>query len=173
MLAAALGAGCAGPAEPTPAYVEQLIGVAGLPEGSAECIVRAGFDYAAFRRVELPFAVADRLRRDVSPLLDLPRPDPDDPRLRVRPWIAGPLSSEAQRAFDRALAGAESAIVDTGCRAIGVEEARDAVRRALGRPTTFHSFSYWSDTADVLDEQLDFRILDLEDGVLYELANYH
>jgi hypothetical protein len=172
MFAAALGTGCAGPREPTAAYVQQLLGVSAAPVISAACIDRGGFDYVAFRRVELPVAAVDALRRDVSVLLELPRPDPGEPHLRVRRWIAGPLSAEAKRAFALALAGAEAAVVDSGCRVTSAEAARQAIWRALARPTTFHSFAYWSDSADVQAEQLDFRILDLEDGVLYELANH-
>lgn len=158
----------------TPRYFERVVGVGFAPDAAVvNCRVEVWVDYSAFRRVPLPAAVAADLRqRGADILRGHPLPVAEERERRRFAWRRGPLSVEARKALDFALLGAESAIESSACPAGDAARMRAAVADALGRPTTFHTFQFASDTGEVQPEALEFRILDLDQGVLYELVEF-
>jgi hypothetical protein len=168
-------AGCTA-AEPwgTPRYFERVIGVAFAPHGAVvHCRVEAWVDYSAFRRVPLPPSVAADLRqRGADILRGHPLPLAAEGKRRRVEWRQGPLSADARKALDYALTGAASAVESSACPAGNASRMRAAISNALARPTTFHTFQFESDTGEVQPEALEFRILDLGEGVLYELVEF-
>jgi len=157
----------------TPPYFERLTGVAFAPEGpSIRCQKESGFDEVAFVQVRLPREAVDRLRARPGALSGFPHQLDYERERKLKTWASGPLSAEAQAALDLALAGAALAIEESGCGSVSSAEARESVLRAMERPTTFYTYQYKPVGSEVLAEALDFRVLDLEAGVLYELVNF-
>jgi hypothetical protein len=158
----------------TPRYFERVVGLAFAPDGPiVECRLEWGMDYAAFRRVRLPAAVTTELRRrepDVLRRHPLPLAA-DDTRRRFE-WRRGPLTADARKALDFALSGASSAIEASKCQGVDTARMRTAVANALQRSATYHAFQFESESGEVVPEALEFRILDLDEGVLYELDDF-
>lgn len=173
-LFSALCAGC-GPTDRwgTPQYFERITGVAFEPAGpSIRCQQETGFDYVAYRQIRLPQSAIDVLQGQPSALATFPHQLDYERERRLALWARTPLSPEAQTALEFALSGAVAAIDESGCGALASADARESVQRALGRQTTFYSYQLKAPAGQVLPEALDFRILDLEAGVLYELVNF-
>lgn len=157
----------------TAQYFERLTGVAFVPAGpSIGCRREAGVDYVAYRQVRLPPRAIDTLRGQPSVLATFPHQLDYERDRRLVLWARTPLSPEAQTALEFALSGAAAAIDGSGCGALASTDARASVLRALERPTTFYSYQLKAPAGEVLPEALDFRVLDLEAGVLYELVNF-
>ncbi len=156
-----------------PEYFERLTGAAFVPaETPIRCQQETGFDYVAYRQVRLPESAVDTLRSQASTLITFPRQLEYERERRLARWARVPLDSEAHKALQLALSGAVAAIDESGCGTIASTVARDSVIRAIGRSTTFYSYQLNAPQGQVLSQALDFRVLDLEAGVLYELANF-
>jgi len=174
VLSAALYAGCASSERwGTPQYFERLTGVAFVPVvPPIRCQQESGLDYVAYRQVRLPDAAIHALRGTASPLAAFPQQLEYERERRLARWVRAPLVPEAQEALRLALSGAVAAIDESGCRALPSNVARDSVLRALGRKTTFYSYQLLAPEGQVRPEALDFRVLDLDAGVLFELVNF-
>ena len=159
----------------TPRYFERVVGIAFAPRGAVvNCRVDAWIDFSAFRRVPLPPSVAADLRaRGADVLHGHPLPGAGEGERRRVEWRRGPLSADARRALDFALTGAASAVESSACPGGNAARMRAAVLAGLGRPTTFYTYQFESDTGEVQPEALEFRILDLDEGVLYELVEFN
>ena len=154
-------------------YLERLLGFSFPVRGELECVNPTGFDYVAYRRIPIPADALSRLRADSAGLSGRPAALPGQPvELRVRHWKSGPLSPEAQQALAVAFDGARSAIERGDCRGMRSDRALEPLAQALGRGTTYHAYQFWSADGSVQAEELDFRILDLEAGALFELATH-
>jgi hypothetical protein len=173
-LFAALAAGCEASGQwGTPQYFERITGVAFVPNGRViRCQQETGFDYVAFRQVRLPQSAIDILRRQPSMLAAFPHQLEYERERRLARWARVPLGPEAQEALDLALSGAVAAIEESRCGALASIAARESVLRAIERPTTFYSYQLLAPEGQILPEALDFRLLDLEAGVLFELVNF-
>jgi hypothetical protein len=157
----------------TPEYSEQLTGVQFAPDGQVLfCRDEAGLDFAAFVRVPLSKDTVRMLNERAAAMSNHPRQLDYERDRRLQRWGNGPLSDEARSVLDWALLGAEHAIKESKCGALPGQDVRKAMLEALGRPTTLYSFQYKAIGAEVSPEALEFRILDLEEGVLYELVNF-
>ena len=175
--AALLLAMCAGcdPADRwgTPEYFERPIGVPFAPEGQVvRCQHEGGIHHVAFTRVRLPQHAVDALRSQVSALSRFPQQLEHERNRRLRSWAAGPLSTEAQAALELALAGAADAVEKSGCATVVSDDPRQVITGILARPTTFYTYQYSPTGAELSAEALEFRVLDLDAGVLYELVNF-
>ncbi len=166
--------GCESPGRwGTPEYFEQLTGVAFVPAGpSIRCQQETGFDYVAYRQVRLPQSALDVLRAQSSALSTSPHQLDYERERRLVRWARTPLGSEAEKALQLALSGAIAAIDESGCGAIASTAARESVLRAIDRPKTYYSYQLLAPSGEIRAEALDFRVLDLEAGVLYELVNF-
>jgi hypothetical protein len=52
-------------------------------------------------------------------------------------------------------------------------EVRELVTRSAAKPTTLHSYQFEAHGGNqVIPEALEFRVLDTQEGVLYELVNF-
>jgi hypothetical protein len=157
----------------TPQYFERITGVAFAPVGSSiRCQQNTGFDYVAYRQVRLPKSAIDTLRAQSSALNTFPHQLEYERERRLARWARVPFGPEAQEAFQLALSGAIAAIDKSGCGALPSITARESVLRAIGRPTTFYSYQLLAPEGQVLPQALDFRLLDIDAGVLYELVNF-
>jgi hypothetical protein len=150
----------------TPEYFERLIGVRFTPATPpVTCSDDSGPGLLAFRLVQLPGDVADKLRGSGAALQGFPRQLSSDQQSNVQPWTHGALSTDAREAFDRAVIGAATAIEQSPCRTMKSGEVLRRVRDSLAKETTWHSYERAS------AEALEFRVLDPVDRVLYELVN--
>jgi hypothetical protein len=136
------------------------------------CQDEVGFDFTAFRRVGLPQSAVETLRNGPKKLATLPRQFPYERDRRLQKWSQSPLSIEAREALEFAMVGAVAAVEHAGCHNIDSDRIRSAVSDSLRKPTTFYMFQYKRVGDQVLPEALDFRILDLADGILFELVNF-
>jgi hypothetical protein len=95
----------------------------------------------------------------------LPRRLSSNQQSTLQPWAHGTLSADAREAFNRAVIGAATAIEQTPCRTMGSGEVLRRVRESLAKETTWYSYERAS------AEELEFRVLDPIERVLYELVN--
>ena len=157
----------------TPAYFERLTGTAFAPDSeSIRCQKETGFDVVAFAKVRLPKEALDRLRARTALLSEFPHQMDYERDRRLRKWATGALSTEAHEALHLALEGAVASIDETDCGAAPSAQAEASVVRAMGGPMTFYTYQFKPIAGEVVSEALEFRVLDLESGVLYELVNF-
>lgn len=158
----------------TPAYFERLVGHGFTPASAPISCYQGSFvDFVAYKRTALPAELAEALRLTPGSLERLPEQLADERDRTLRRWSPGPLSAEAREAFEFALAGAMHAVEKSGCRGVVANDVRFAMLRSLERRgTTLYSYQWQSVDGRVLPEALEFRILDLVDGVLHELVNF-
>ena len=150
-----------------------MTGVAFEPDGPfIHCAQTSGFDVVAFSKVRLPQEAVYQIREQPEVLSGFPRKMEYERERKSETWAAGSLSTEAQTALELALVGAVAALDESGCVTVPSAIARQSVLRAVGRPTTFYSYQFKPVESEVVPEALEFRVLDLEDGVLYELVNF-
>jgi hypothetical protein len=171
-LVLALAASCGADRWGTPEYFERLTGVRFAPDGQVvRCQLESGPDVAAFIKVRLSKNTIRMLNEQAASMSNYPRQLDYERERRLQRWGNNPLSDEGKAILDWALLGADHAIEQSKC-GVSSQEARKAVLQALGRSTTLYSFQYKRVGADAGPEALDFRILDLAEGVLYELVNF-
>jgi hypothetical protein len=112
------------------------------------------------------------LRAHKGNLASFPHQLPYERERRLQTWTQASLSAEAREAFELAMVGAGQALQDPGCRGINGDDVSTHVAASLRKATTFYTFQYKQVDGRVLAEALDFRVLDLADGILIELVNF-
>lgn len=157
----------------TPQYFERLTGVAFAPAAPpTRCTQTSGLEVAAFIQVRLPQEAVDRFRERPEALAGFPRQMDYERERKLIPWTRAPLSIEAQTALQLALSGAVAAIDESGCGAVPSAQARESVLPIVSRPSTFYSYQFKPTASEVVPEALEFRVLDLDEGTLYELVSF-
>jgi hypothetical protein len=171
-LVSLIALGCNGPGEwGTPEYFERIVGVKLTPGAPVvTCADDSGPGVLAFRRVQLPADVADKLREGAV-LRGLPQQPSSEQQRKLQQWTHGALSEEARQAFELAVSGAATAIEHSRCRTLKSEQVVQQIRAALAKDTTWYSYGFKSADGRVASDDLEFRILDPIDRVLYELVN--
>jgi hypothetical protein len=158
----------------TPEYFERIVGVRFEPSAPViRCQQETGFDHVGFRIVRMPDPTTAYVRANISLLTSHPRQEPYERQRTLVHWSEGPLEGRAREAFEFALLGAEAAVEESACEGMRSRRVRDLVMRSLVKPTTLYSYQFDAHDGDqVIPEALDFRVLDTQEGVLYELVNF-
>ena len=157
----------------TPAYFERVVGIGFTPAAPVvTCSDDSGPGVLAFHLVQLPVDAADTLRGRGAALKELPRPLSSNQQRRLQPWTHGALSDEAREAFELALSGAAAAIEHSRCRTMKSAQIVQQIRASLSRDTTYYSYEFKPVDGRVSSNELEFRVLDPVDRVLYELVNF-
>jgi hypothetical protein len=118
----------------------------------------------------LPSDVAEKVR--ASALQEFPHQLSSQRERKLQRWTSGPLSNEAREALELALSGAITAIEHSRCRTLKPEQIRQQVRASVAKDTSWYSYEFKSADGRVVPDELEFRVLDPIERVLYELVNF-
>jgi hypothetical protein len=157
----------------TPEYFERIVGVKFTPAAPVvTCTDDSVPGVLAFRLVELPADVGDRLRDRGDVLQGFPRQASSERDLKLQPWTRGALSDQAREAFELAVSGAATAIEHSRCRTMKSEQIVQQIRSSLAKETTWYSYEFKPTDGRISADELQFRVLDPVGRMLYELVNF-